>query len=82
MSEKINFILRNDGNKYLEDVSIVLRIPSESVMVGRPKTFITFEFEKAYNLWKSGDITAVEAMKKSNMTKATFYRKVKEYEAS
>lgn len=33
MSEKINFILRNDGNKYLEDVSIVLRIPSKSVMV-------------------------------------------------
>jgi hypothetical protein len=33
MSEKINFFLRNDGNKYLEDVSIELRIPSESVMV-------------------------------------------------
>jgi hypothetical protein len=37
------------------------------------------EFEQAYKQWKPGDITAVEAMKKSNMTKATFYRKVKEY---
>lgn len=50
--------------------------------LGRPKTSITSEFEKAYEEWKAGDITAVEAMKKSNMTKATFYRKVKEYEAS
>lgn len=33
MSEKINFILRNDGTKYLEDVSIVFKIPEESVMV-------------------------------------------------
>ncbi len=50
--------------------------------LGRPKTSITTEFEQAYKQWKAGDITAVEAMKKSNMTKATFYRKVKEYEAS
>jgi DNA invertase Pin-like site-specific DNA recombinase len=50
--------------------------------LGRPKTSITSEFEKAYKQWKAGDITAVEAMKKSNMTKATLYRKVKEYEAS
>lgn len=49
---------------------------------GRPKTSITSEFKEAYKQWKAGEITAVEAMKKSNMTKATFYRKVKEYEAS
>lgn len=49
--------------------------------LGRPRTSITAEFEAAYKQWKAGDITAVEAMKKSNMTKATFYRKVKEYEA-
>ena len=50
--------------------------------LGRPKASITVEFENAYKQWKTGEITAVEAMKKSNMTKATFYRKVKEYEAS
>ncbi|EGE1848781.1 recombinase family protein [Shigella flexneri] len=48
--------------------------------LGRPKTNITLAFKEAYKLWKSEEITAVEAMKKSNMTKATFYRKVKEYE--
>lgn len=50
--------------------------------LGRPKTTITTEFELAYKQWRDGEITAIEAMKKSNMTKATFYRKVKEYEAS
>lgn len=48
--------------------------------LGRPKTDITQAFENAYALWKDGQITAVEAMKKADMTKATFYRKVKEYE--
>lgn len=50
--------------------------------LGRPKTTITTEFEQAYKRWKAREITAVEAMKRSNMTKATFYRKVKEYETS
>lgn len=50
--------------------------------LGRPKTSITYEFKQAYKQWKTGDITAVEAIKKSNMTKATFYRKVMEYETS
>ncbi|BAI86332.1 hypothetical protein BSNT_09245 [Bacillus subtilis subsp. natto BEST195] len=34
-----------------------------------------------YKQWKAGEITAVEAMKKSS-AKATFYRRVKEYEES
>lgn len=38
--------------------------------LGRPKTTITTEFEQAYIQWKPGEITAVEAMKKSSMTKA------------
>ncbi|KEZ47168.1 recombinase family protein [Metabacillus indicus] len=50
--------------------------------LGRPKTSITSEFEQAYKQWKAGEITAVKAMNNSNMTKATFYRKVKEYEAN
>lgn len=50
--------------------------------LGRPKTTITTEFEQAYKRWKAREITAVEAMKRSSMTKATFYRKVKEYETS
>lgn len=38
------------------------------------------EFNVVYNLWKGGDITAVEAMKRLNLKANTFYRRVKEYE--
>lgn len=46
--------------------------------LGRPKAVITPEFEEAYNQWIKKEITAVEAIKKSNMSKSTFYKKVKE----
>lgn len=48
---------------------------------GRPiKIKIDDNFRNAYNIWKDGEITAVKAMEMCSMTKATFYRKVKEYE--
>lgn len=48
--------------------------------VGRPKTKINKEFKDQYKLWKSNKQTAVETFKKLGLTKATFYRLVKEYE--
>ena len=38
-------------------------------------------FEKIYSEWKTGKLKGVEAMNKLNLTKPTFYRKVKEYES-
>lgn len=38
------------------------------------------EFKSVYSLWKAGNITAVEAMKRLNLKPNTFYRRVKEYE--
>ncbi len=35
-------------------------------------------FNEIVSLWKGGDITAVEAMRRLNMKPSTFYRKVKE----
>lgn len=49
---------------------------------GRSRQGITENFIKAYEKWKvQGEITAVRAMEKAGMTKDTFYRRVKEYEA-
>lgn len=48
--------------------------------LGRPRTEITNEFIGIYSIWKSGEITAVDAMKRLDMTKPTFYRLVKRYE--
>lgn len=55
---------------------------AEGKHLGRPKTDITPDFKEAYKAWKEGSVTAVEAMKQAGMAKATFYRKVKEYESS
>jgi DNA invertase Pin-like site-specific DNA recombinase len=38
-------------------------------------------FKTVYKEWKSGKIKAVEAMKKLDLSKPTFYRKIKEYES-
>jgi len=51
------------------------------VKLGRPEIQITDEFISAYDRWKAGEIKAVEAMKETGLTKPTFYRLVKKYEA-
>lgn len=51
------------------------------VKFGRPSITIDEEkFDKVYASWKNGEIKAVEAMKILGLKKATFYRKVKEFE--
>lgn len=48
--------------------------------VGRPKTKVNKDFKIQYKLWKSGKQTAVQTFNNLGLTKATFYRLVKEYE--
>ena len=48
--------------------------------LGRPKATLSETFKDTYDDWKQGNMTAVQAMKKEGIPKATFYRLVKEYE--
>lgn len=49
---------------------------------GRPKEFhIDNNFKLVYDRWKSGEITGVQAIKEVQMKKATFYKRVQEYES-
>lgn len=50
--------------------------------LGRPSLELPKEWNKLYKQWKQGEIKAVEFMDKVEMKKATFYKKVKEYEQS
>lgn len=50
--------------------------------LGRPVMELPEEWDKLYKKWKDGKITAVAFMKEVDMKKATFYKKVKEYEAT
>ena len=45
--------------------------------MGRPTIMPSDNFNAIVQEWRAGKITAVDAMKQSGMTKATFYRKVK-----
>lgn len=48
--------------------------------LGRPKAVYTEVFKAAYALWKAGKISAVEAMRRADMKKTTFYKLVKRIE--
>lgn len=50
--------------------------------LGRPKADFPENWENIYNEWKSGSITAVQAMKNIGLKKTTFYKLVNEYEKS
>lgn len=52
----------------------------KGVMFGRPKIEINEQFEQAYHEWKQGKATANTTMKLLGMSRATFYRRVNEYE--
>ncbi|WP_163528812.1 recombinase family protein [Halobacillus ihumii] len=50
--------------------------------LGRPVLELPKEWAKLYKQWRAGKIKAVEFMNEVEMKKATFYKKVKEYEAT
>ena len=52
---------------------------SKGVNKGR-KPITHPDFEKVVKIWRKGEITAVEAMKRLGMKSSTFYNKVKAYE--
>ncbi|MEH6933932.1 recombinase family protein [Bacillus sp. JJ783] len=55
---------------------------SKGKHLGRPVMELPKAWDKLYKEWKDGKIKAVEFMDKVDMKKATFYKKVKEYESS
>ncbi len=48
----------------------------EEGRVGRPKAQLTEDFTKAVAAWRNGEITATEAIKRSGMSRTTFYKMV------
>ncbi|CAM4107297.1 recombinase family protein [Listeria booriae] len=50
------------------------------IAFGRPKAQVTDVFKEAYAIWKTGAITATEAMQQAGVKKTTFYKLVKQVE--
>lgn len=55
---------------------------SKGKHLGRPVLELPKVWDTLYKDWKAGKITSVGFMKEIGMKKATFYKKVKEYEAT
>jgi len=74
-SELANFDRKTSRNLQRENknISLIEKRPS-----GRPKAQITNDLRKAYLTWKKGKITAVEAMRRSNLKRNTFYKLAKQ----
>lgn len=68
---------KKSKQRQAEGIEVAL---SQGVKFGRPRQEINDDFIKAYKEWKSGKITAVEAMRRVDMKPNTFYRRVSEYE--
>ncbi len=51
-------------------------------VLGRPVIEIPKEWDKVIALWNKGEITAREAMKRLNMNRGTFYRRLKSQKQS
>ena len=69
------------------EVSYLQQRQSEGIAIAKAKGVykgrkpITHpDFEKVVKIWRKGEITAVEAMRRLEMKSSTFYNKVKEYE--
>lgn len=52
---------------------------AKGVKFGRPEVPVPDDFGRIIKDWDRGKISLSEALKKSNMTKTTFYRKVREF---
>lgn len=53
---------------------------AKGVQFGRPKIEIDDAFQKLYRQWKKGKVTVTAIAKELNISRATFYRRVKELE--
>lgn len=49
--------------------------------IGRPSISFPSNWNDFYDQWKSGNLTATEAMQKMNLKRNTFYKLVRQYEA-
>lgn len=53
---------------------------ARGVHLGRPKAFYPTNWLEVYPVWKAGEITAVEAMRRLQMKRSTFYKMARKYE--
>ena len=52
----------------------------KGIKLGRPNRILPKDFKKYYGKWKNREVTGIEFAKLLNISRATLYRHIKEYE--
>ena len=75
----LSFVAENErDNIKKRQAQGIAAAKARGVKFGRPECSRPTDFEKIIKEWEKGHITAVNAAKTSGMSKATFYRKIRE----
>ncbi|SIS65894.1 recombinase family protein [Salimicrobium salexigens] len=80
VSQMLSWMAKNDYDESELQKEEESEVNNSYKRLGRPKAEITDAFLEAYNEWKSGNITATQAMKQAEVKKTTFYKLVRQVE--
>ena len=76
----LSFVAEQERKNILTRQAQGIKVAKEKgVKFGRPSFVLPDNFKEEYLKWKSGEQTAVQTMKNTNIPKATFYKIVKDY---
>lgn len=76
----LSFVAQNEReNIRKRQAQGIAAAKARGVKFGRPEVSVPDDFSETVKLWEKGRITLDEAVERCNMSRATFYRKVREY---
>ena len=76
----LSFVAQNEReNIKKRQAQGIAAAKAKGVKFGRPEVPMPDDFDKYIYKWDKGQITTLEILKKTGLTKSTFYRKVREY---
>lgn len=79
--ELLSYLAQKEREKIQDRVKEgISNAMAKGVRFGRPDRVLPKEFEKYYRKWKKKEITGVEFAKIVNISRATVYRYIKEWE--
>lgn len=79
----LSFVSQNErDNIRIRQEQGIAAAKSLGVKFGRPKIPFPENFADVITAWRNGSISISEAMKSSNMSQSTFYRKIKEWKST
>lgn len=76
----LSFVAQNEReNIKKRQAQGIAAAKAKGIKFGRPEVPMPDDFGTLFSKWEKGQITTLEILKKTGLTKSTFYRKVREY---